>query len=690
MISKRPPQIRLYEDEAILDGFAGGGGASTGIEMAIGRSPDVAINHDATALAMHETNHPETRHIQSNIRTVSYRKEMGGKRCAFAWFSPDCTFFSKARGGVPFRDRNKARRIRGLAWEVVRCAIEIRPRLIFMENVEEYKDWCPLGADGRPDPTKKGASFRRWVSRLRNLGGQVEWRELRAHHFGAPTSRKRLFVIIRFDGLPIVWPEPTHGPGLTPYRTAAECIDFSLPVPSIFLTPAQAKRWGQAHGVAAPKRPLAKATKRRIARGTFRYVLNTPEPFIVKYHAGDKADRAHSIDEPIRTLDTQNRFALVQPTLAPFFVPYYTERVEERFARTRAVDEPLPTITASGGGKVALVQPTLAPFITEHANASQQRNMPADEPLRTICPQVKGGHFAIVAPLLINTRNGERQGQAPRVHDIREPFNTITAVGSQGALVAAFLAKHNAGHEATGQKLEQPIAAVTCRDSKAVVTAHLEALYTAKDDECRAQGAEDPLRTITASERHAVVTSHLVKLRGGHADHVHTDQDVRTPAPSLTAGGTHLAEVRTTLIARDSIDAAYLDRAVETCAFLVKFFGTGVARSVDAPAGTLTTKDRLGLVTVILVTVGGTERVLVDIGMRMLTPRELFLCQGFPRSYEIDTIAAGPALDLFGTKGRQKLTKKAQTRLVGNSVPPHVAAAIIGANLAVPVAEAVA
>jgi DNA (cytosine-5)-methyltransferase 1 len=604
----RPPVIRLYEDEGILDGFAGGGGASTGIEMAIGRSPDVAINHDATALAMHEANHPETRHIQSNIRKVSYKKEMRGKRCAFAWFSPDCTFFSKARGGTPFRDRDRARRIRGLAWEVVRCAIEIRPRMIFMENVEEFKDWCPLGRDGRPDPAKKGSSFRRWVSRLRNLGAEVEYRELRASHYGAPTSRKRLFVIIRFDGLPIVWPEPTHGPGLQPYRTAAECIDFDLPVPSIFLAPAQAKAWGQQHGVAAPKRPLAAATKRRIARGTFRYVLNTPEPFIVRFNTerGEgHTPRGQSLDEPLSTLDTSNRFGLVQPTLSPLLM----NNSETRHDQVKPADEPIPTLTALGCRTFQLVTP-------------------------------------ILAPLLINTRNGERKGQAPRVLDITKPFTTITAVGSQGALVAAFLAKHNGGHEATGQRLERPIAAVTCRDSK------------------------------------AVVTSHLVKLRGGHGDHVHTAQDVREPAPTLTAGGTHVAEVRATLVPRESIDAAYLDRAVETCAFLVKFFGTGVARPVDAPAGTLTTKDRIGLVTVILVNVGGAERVLVDIGMRMLTPRELFRCQGFPADYEIEHVPSGPAVDLFGTKGRQKLTKKAQTRLVGNSVPPHVAAALIGANLA--------
>ncbi len=342
---------------------------------------------------------------------------------------------------------------------------------------------------------------------------------------------------------------------------------------------------------------------------------------------------------------------------------------------TQALDEPIRTLDTSN--RFAFVQPTFAPFITEHANASTQRNMAADEPLRTICAQVKGGHFAVVtpflasvrhhddshlhpvtepirtipgsdrefalvSPVLINTRNGERAGQAPRILDIRGPYNTITAGGSQGALVAAFLAKHNGGHEATGQQLGLPIDTVTTRDSK------------------------------------AFVTSNLVKLRGGLKDHPQTSQDVRQPAPTLTAGGTHLAEVRTTLLRRDALDPAYLDRAVETCAFLVKYYGTGVARAVDTPAGTITTKDRLGLVTVLLVKVGDSEYVLVDIGMRMLTPAELFRCQGFPHDYEIETV---PMLTDLGITVMTKLTKKAQTRLVGNSVPPHLAAALLGANL---------
>lgn len=547
---QRPPQVRLFEDEGIIDGFAGGGGTSTGIEMALGRSPDVAINHDPVALAMHEANHPSTEHVTSNIRHVRYETLLPGRRCGLAWFSPDCTHHSKARSGKPFRDPQRARRVRGLGWEAVRCAKAIAPRVIVLENVEEWRDWCPL-KNGQPDWTRRGENYRRWLRELRNAGPGyvVEDRELVACDFGAPTKRKRLFVIARCDGQPIVWPEPTHGPGRArPYRTAAECLDFSLPVPSIFLNQRQADQWARAHGMTrSPRRPLAVATKRRIARGIQRFVLDSADPFIVANAA-----------------------------------PLIVNNSETRGDRVYRSDEPIRTLTAAA--------------------------------CRT---------YQLVVPTLINTRNGERHGkhgeQAPRALDIQRPYPTITAIGSQGALVAAFLAKHNAGHEATGQRLQQPIDTVTTKDTK------------------------------------ALVTSHLLKLRGGVQTHRQTAQDLRTPAPTITAGGTHYAEVR---------------------AFLVKYYGTKKdGRPVDVPLDTITTKERYGLVTV---TIAGEQYAVVDIGMRMLTPRELFRCQGFPATYEIDHV---PVRTPLGLTARTRLTKKAQTRLVGNSVPPDMAAAILAANL---------
>jgi site-specific DNA-cytosine methylase len=408
----------------------------------------------------------------------------------------NCTYHSKARGGRPFRDRNRARRVRGLAWEMVRCVVELKkatgrpPDMLFMENVEEFRDWCPLGKDGRPNATKKGQSFRRWVARLKNLGGVVEHRELVADEHGAPTRRKRLFVIVRFDGQPIVWPKPTHGPKRQPYRTAAECIDFSLPVPSIFLTPREAKAWGKAHGVPAPKRPLASPTLRRVARGTWRFAINTKNPFIIPVtHQGDA--RCHSVDEPLRTITCSER-----------------------------------------------------------------------------------GEFALVAPTLINTRNGERHGrhgeQAPRVLDIQAPYPTVTAQGSQGALVAAFLQKYHAPTSEGGE---------------------------------RGQAIAEPIRTLDTSNRFGLVAAFLAKHNGGHEA---TGQKLQRPVD--------------TIVCREN-------KALVT-AFLVKYFGTNVSgRPLDAPVDTLTTKERFGLVTV---TIAGEEYAIVDIGMRMLTPRELFRCQGFP------------------------------------------------------------
>lgn len=552
-MTSRAPVLRLYHDEPSADLFAGGGGASTGATWATGKSPDVAINHDEIALAVHEENHPTTEHLRGDVFHYDPDTVAAGRRFGFAWFSPDCTFHSKAKGGVPFRDKRKAVRIRGLAWVIVRWAESrvAKPRVIFMENVEEIQDWGPLvevsPGEWRPDPKRRGTYWRRLVRHLERAGYVVEAKRLRASDYGAPTSRRRLVMVARCDGLPIVWPAPTHGPHvhLQPFRTAAECIDFSLPVPSIFLTPDEAKAWGKAHGLLAPRRPLRDNTLRRVARGVMRYVVDCADPFIVSVDRGEHRGSA---------------------------APLLMNNSELRGDRVYRCDEPARTLTAMG--------------------------------CRT---------YQLVVPTLINTRNGERIGQEPRIRDIREPYATVTAHGSQGALVAAFLAKHNAGHEATGQRLAAPVDTLTCTDSK------------------------------------ALVTSHLVKLRGGLLDHVNTAQDVREPAPTLTAGGTHVAEIR---------------------AFLVKFYGQGVARSLFAPADTITTRDRYGLV---IVTIAGEDYVLVDIGMRMLTPRELFLLQGFSPGYQIESAVI---------RGKRvRLTKSQQTRLVGNSVPPHMAAAVVAANL---------
>lgn len=264
-------QIDLLR-EIIVDNFAGGGGASTGIELATGLNVDIAINHDPDAIAMHKANHPETEHYCESVWDVDPKKVCAGRPVGLCWFSPDCKHFSKAKGGKPV-DKN----IRGLAWVAVRWAATVRPRVIMLENVEEFRTWGPLTKEGRPDPARKGQTFRVFVRALKKEGYEVDFRELRACDYGAPTSRKRFFMIARCDGRPITWPEPTHGDpkelnvqlGLKkPWRTAAECIDWSISCKSIFNR----------------KRPLAENTLRRIAKGIRKFVIENSNPFVVENH----------------------------------------------------------------------------------------------------------------------------------------------------------------------------------------------------------------------------------------------------------------------------------------------------------------------------------------------------------------------------------------------------------------------
>jgi DNA (cytosine-5)-methyltransferase 1 len=387
--------VILAPNELIVDNFAGGGGASTGIFQALGRSPDIAVNHNPEAMMMHLANHPDSLHYCEDVWNVDPVEACGGRPVGLLWLSPDCTHFSKAKGGKPV-----SKRVRGLAWIAVKWAKQVRPKLICLENVEEFREWGPV-VDGQPCPDRKGKHFDAFVNALRRMKYDVQFRELRACDYGAPTTRKRLFLIARCDGEPIEWPVKTHGPGLIPFRTAASCIDWTIPTRSIF----------------DRERPLADATLRRIAHGVMKYVVNTKHPYIV----------------------------------------------------------PNP-------------------------------------------PRV---------PILINTRNGERHGrhgeQAPRVLDIGKPMNTITALGSQGALVTAFLAKHNGigAKMVVGQSLTEPTHTITGTDQKALVAAQLVKAQVA--DPLRAgtvyaflvkfygssttqqQGLEEPLHTITAKERFALV-----------------------------------------------------------------------------------------------------------------------------------------------------------------------------------------
>lgn len=546
--------------EIIVDNFAGGGGASTGIEMATGRSVDIAINHDENAIAMHTTNHPDTLHYCESVFDIDPIAATAGQPVGLAWFSPDCRHFSKAKGSKPVK-----KEIRGLAWIVVRWALAKKPRVVMLENVEEFKTWGPLitAEDGteHPDPARTGETFAAFVGMLTTgidaghpalleccellgfdinsieakrlqsgLGYVIEHRELRASDYGAPTIRKRFFMVMRCDGQPVVWPEPTHGDPKSqdvqsghrePWRTAAECIDWSIPCPSIF----------------ERKKPLAENTLKRIVRGIQRFVIDNPTPFIVKCN---------------HTSSKTPGFSLVAPIIA---------RIGQ---------------TGFGGDRMAYE---------------------AGKPLTTITS--KAEHL-LVAPIIAR-EFGNSVG-----HMVDEPNGTITAGGGgKSRLVSAFLAKHFGGnYTGPGADLGQP--------------AH----------------------TVTTVDHHALVTSNLIKMRGTNAG-----QKVTDPLQTVTAGGNHFGEVR---------------------AFLLKYYGNekeGV--SLNGPLHTVTTNDRFGLVTV-----EGIDYQIVDIGMRMLQPHELYAAQGFPNWYIIDR-------DYTGTK----YAKDKQVARCGNAVPPPFAEALVRANL---------
>lgn len=453
------PQFLLpIASELVVDLFAGGGGASTGIEQAIGRPVDIAVNHDPEAVSLHTVNHPQTRHFISDVFEVDPREVTGGQPVGLLWASPDCKHFSKAKGGKPV-----SKKIRGLAWVVVEWARAVRPRVICLENVEEFQTWGPLGPDDRPCPQRKGETFREWKAALEAEGYVVDWRELRASDYGTPTIRKRLFLVARCDGQPIAWPEPTHGkPGtlpvkakkIKPWRTAAECIDWSIPCPSIF----------------DRKRPLADATLRRVAKGVVRYVIEAAEPFIVSVtHQG--GDRVEPINEPFRTVTGAQRGekALIVPTLVQ---TGYGERPGQA-PRVPGLEKPLGT--AVDGQKHALVAAFLAKHYTGVVGSE------AAEPIGTV---TSVDHHSLVAANLIHMGHGEQSANGARrwshgVRDVREPLNTIAASGMPAGVVTsrlmqvhAFLLKYYG--TADGAPVDEPVHTIPTHDRFALVTVHGE------------------------------------------------------------------------------------------------------------------------------------------------------------------------------------------------------------------------
>ena len=437
----------MINGELIVDNFAGGGGASTGIELATGYSVDIAINHDPEAIRMHKVNHPGTKHYCESVWDVDPVNACGGHPVALAWFSPDCKHFSKAKGGKP-----KDKKIRGLAWVALRWAAKVHPRVIMLENVEEFKTWGPLNRGHHPIKAKAGQTFERFVRQLKELGYEVAYRELVAADYGAPTMRKRFFLIARCDGRPIVWPEPTHAPAdskavkaglLKPYVGAYTQIDFSLPCPSIFDTAEEIK---EKYGIRAV-RPLAPKTMERIARGLKKFVLDNPEPFIIQVnHGGER--RPLEMTEPMPTITGKHGFGVVVPAL----IQYHSETAGN--VRGQAVDAPIMTVDSSN--RYGLV----TTFLSKYYNGFYKgAGDVLDKPLPTITAQ---DHKSLVTANLIQMNN-HCDGR-----DITMPIPTITAGDGHFAEVRAFLVKYYGS--GTGQNIEEPLDTVTARDRFGLVT----------------------------------------------------------------------------------------------------------------------------------------------------------------------------------------------------------------------------
>lgn len=578
----------MINGQLIVDNFAGGGGASTGIELATGYSVDIAINHDPEAIKMHKANHPNTKHYCENVWAVDPVKACKGHPVALAWFSPDCKHFSKAKG-----DKPKDKKIRGLAWIACRWAGLVRPRVIMLENVEEFKTWGPLGRRHHPIKAKQGKTFKKFVKQLRDLGYEVEFRELVAADYGAPTMRKRFFMIARCDGKPIVWPEPTHGPAdsesvkaglLKPYVGAYTQIDFSRPCPSIFDTSEEIKK---KYGIRAV-RPLAPKTMDRIARGLKKFVLDNPEPFIIQCnHGGER--RPNDIREPMPTITGKHGYGVVEPYL-----------VQCKFNNeAQNIQNPIGTLTTVGSH--LLVEPKLAPIIDKayggnyHGGGSK-----IDEPIDTITTV---DHNRLVVPVLapyMGTNTTNHPGG-----NCKDPIHTITT-GNQQCLISPTLIQY---HSETAQ------------------------------GEVRGQTIKDPIMTVDGSNRYGLVASFLSKFyKSG------IGQDEREPLHTITTSAGHFGEVR---------------------AFLIKYYGDATGQDIEKPLDTVTTKDRFGLVTI-----EGVDYQIVDIGLRMLEPRELYGCQGFPDDYIIDHDYTG-----------KTYPRSEQVRRCGNAVCPPIPAALVRANL---------
>ena len=684
------------DDEIVVDFFCGGGGAGTGLEMGLGRAVNVAKNHSPQAISMHIVNHPGAKHFTTDVFDGDPDTECGGKAVGWFHMSPDCTHHSQAAGGQP-----RKREIRNLSWIGLKWGGKKRPRVISLENVKQILQWGRLIAkrdkatgrvvklDGNiaapgevvpvgqqfliPDPKQRGRTWRRFVALLEGMGYVVEWKVIKACDFGAPTSRERLFMIARCDGQPIVWPEPTHAKnptkGQQKWKTAADCIDFTDLGKSIF----------------GRKKDLAPATLRRVAKGMKKFVIDSAAPFIVPI-ANWSGETVQSADQPLRTVTSYPKggaFSVVSPIIAPA-THQGSDRINDPL-------EPLPTVTCANRGELTLIRPTLIQSGYGERAGQAPRVPGLDQPLGTV---VAGGiKHALTSSILVGAGGPTYAGHPVTVDQpvgtlmtrshraiaaahlvkfrfndagkaLDEPLPTITSGGNYqrpaGAAHAmgistVFMAQMNGGFNTTVAKdMEDPMTTVTNTGSQQqLVAANLVHLR----GNCDARDVNDPLHTISASgQHHGLASAFMERAFGGSVG-----QGLDDPAPTITAGGGG----KSSLVSL-TLSPEHEAGALRVAAFLISYYGTENISACDSPAPTITTKDRLAMVTVM---VKGTPYVIVDICLRMLKPSELYKAQGFPADYIISHGADG-----------KPFTKTQQVHMCGNSVSPPPMAALARAN----------
>lgn len=590
-----------FMDELIVDNFAGGGGASTGIELATGRIVDIAVNHDRAAIEMHEKNHPYTRHYCEDVWQIDPRKVTQGRPVALVWCSPDCKHFSKAKGGAPV-----SKKIRGLAWVAVRWAATVHPRVIILENVEEFMTWGPI-KDGKPIKEKAGKTFNSFVNALKKYGYEIEWRVLKASDYGAPTSRKRFFLIARCDGQPIVFPKPTHGKGkgLKKPKSAAECIDLTNTGKSIF----------------GRKRPLKENTLKRIARGLDKFVIKSPNPYIMQVNY---ENAPQSLDEPLSTVTTVNKHYVSTPKLEPYIMSNNTNNIPH------GVNEPLPTVTT--GNRNYLVTPTLVQYHGEQSE-KEVRGQNVDKPLNTIDTR---NRYGLSSAFLSKYFSGEKQAGA----DIKEPMPTVTAIDHNALVAVNISSRFGNGEDGRGRSMDEPLPTVTGEDHNQLMGSYLIKYYSGEE---QYQSVKDPLHTITTEPRFYLVAPHICTLR----NHM-IGQSVNEPLSTITAKEHHatVSAYLTKLTGRET----NLGNWNKIRGLLNKYAGYKIADDE-----------------ILIIEIDKVQYFISDVSMRMLEPRELARAQGFPDDYVLQVT--------------DSYSKSAQIARIGNSVCPVMAEVLVRANL---------